>query len=251
MKIKTNQKTKGLKAIAVMAIAVVGSFLTAGSAKAVLSATGDFSISGTNHLILTLTNTSQDDANVPTEILTAFFFNIALNPTLTPTSAVLGGTSIVIGDNDPVINGQPAGGVVGGEWALGQNIAALNPFGASYGVSSAGFSTGAFGQPNFPGDDLSPPTAINGVNYGIAPAGYTAAGDVGGLTNAGGLIKNSVVFDLGTFAGSLADITPIAFQYGTQFGETSITVPDGGMTVQLLGAAFVGLGMVRRFFFKH
>ena len=82
-----NQKTKGLKAFAVMVIAVVGSFLTAGSAKAVLqsfsfntgtglSATADFDIVGKN-LTLTLTNTGTADANAPGQVLTAVFFDIA------------------------------------------------------------------------------------------------------------------------------------------------------------------------------
>jgi hypothetical protein len=242
-----NQKTKGLKAIAVMVIAVVGSFLTAGSAKAVLSATGDFSISG-GHLILTLTNTSQQDVNVPGEVLTAIFFNIAGNPALTPTSAVLNTGSTVFLDPD----GQPVGGVVGGEWAFLQNLnPAQNPFGARYGVSSSGF--GVFSGSTFPGPDLAAPDALNGANYGLVSAGYTTAGDNGSLTNSGGVIKNSVVFDLGAVSPDflIGNIQNAQFQYGTAFGESSIPAPDGGMTVQLLGAAFVGLGMVRRFFFKH
>src|SRR5262245_55849549 len=80
---KFNQKTKGLKAIAVMAIAVVGSFLTAGSAKAIsfgfnggLGATANFTIDGGN-LILQLTNTGLADVNNPSQVLTGVFFDIA------------------------------------------------------------------------------------------------------------------------------------------------------------------------------
>jgi VPDSG-CTERM motif len=254
---KFNQKTKGLKAIAVMAIAVVGSFLTAGSAKAVsftgdgglgagFSATADFTTSLAGNLILTLTNTGTADVNDPSKVLTAVFFDIAGNPTrtLSSVSAVLGAGSTVVYDPD----GQPAGGVVGGEWAYANFLASTNPFNATQGVSSAGL--GLFGAATFPGADLAGPPngAVNGVQYGILPTGWTSAGDNAGLTGSGGLIKNSVVFDLGAF--TLADlglISNVGFQYGTAFGENQ--VPDGGgTTLMLLGSALACLGVLRRRF---
>ena len=251
-----NQKTKGLKAFAVMVIAVVGSFLTAGSAKAVLqsfsfnsgtglSAAADFNIVGPN-LTLTLTNTGSADANAPGQVLTAVFFNITPTSTLTPVSALLGPTSTVVYDPQ----GQPAGGNVGGEWAYGNFLASTNPFNATQGVSSAGF--GLFGQANFNGPDLESPTAVNGVQYGILPAGWVPAGDNGGLTGSGGLIapnggNPSVVFNLSGLPTTGGVISNVFFQYGTAFGEFS-SVPDGGTTLMLLGSALACLGVLRRRF---
>jgi hypothetical protein len=262
MKLNTfNQKTKGLKAFAVMVIAVVGSFLTAGSAKAVLqsfsfnngaglSAAADFNIVG-NNLTLELTNTGSADANAPGDVLTAVFFNIAGNPLLTPVSALLGPTTNVVYDPD----GQPAGGNVGGEWAYGRFLASTNPFGTTQGVSSAGFNI--FGQANFNGPDLSSPTAVNGVNYGILPGGWSPLNDNGGLTGSGGLIapnpqganpqvNPSVVFNLGAFP-TTGVISNVFFQYGTSLTEFN-SVPDGGTTLMLLGSALACLGVLRRRF---
>jgi hypothetical protein len=253
-----NQKTKGLKAIAVMAIAVVGSFLTAGSAKAIpyiftsggLGARADFTAAG-GILTLTLTNTGTADANNPAQVLTGVFFDIAGNPTLTPATAQLAGGSTVVYDPDLP---NPFDGNVGGEWAYANFLASTNPFNATQGVSSAGL--GLFGQANFNGPDLAAPTAVNGVNYGILPAAWVPAGDNTGLTQSGGLIFNSVTFTLGGFTGPLTNttISNVGFQYGTAFSETPHPpgVPDGGMTVLLLGGALASLGMMRRFcLLKH
>ena len=247
---KFNHKTKGLKAIAVMAIAVVGSLLTAGSAKAIffqatngggLGASANFTIDGGN-LILQLTNTGTADVNVPSEVLTGVFFDIAGNPTLSSISAVLGpGSSVVL---DP--QGQPAGGVVGGEWAYAKFLASTNPFNATQGVSSVGLDL--FGIATFPGANLAGPAngAVNGIQYGIVPTAYSSVGDNGGISGSGGLIKNSVVFNLGAFGGALTGISNVGFQYGSSFGENH--VPDGGTTLMLLGSALACLGALRRRF---
>ena len=86
---------------------------------------------------------------VETEVLTAVFFS--LNDTaLTPLSAVLSPGSRVFYDNDPVPDGQPAGGVVGGEWAY-EPITTLGA-----GISSAGCRSGYFGRPSKKREQRSP-----------------------------------------------------------------------------------------------
>ncbi len=57
-----------------------------------LSASANFNLTG-NVLTVTLTNTSAADVLVPTDVLTAVFFNG--NGTLTPVSALLGGLNSI------------------------------------------------------------------------------------------------------------------------------------------------------------
>jgi hypothetical protein len=210
----------------------------------VLSASASFDIVGGN-LQVTLTNTSTADTLVPSDVLTAVFFNVAGNPSLTPLSGTLAGTTLY----------GATGPNVGGEWAYNNG---LNQFGANSGISSAGF--GLFGPPDlFPGPNLDGPDSPNGLNYGIVSAGDNAATGNAGVTGVP-LLKGSVVFTLSGIT-SVAGISNITFQYGTSLGgvpggEPSFPgspgpggpgVPDGGSTVILCGAALALLGVLRRF----
>lgn len=184
----------------------VGFYGSSGS----LSAEVWFAQSGTD-LIVTLSNPSPFDVRLPSEVLTAVFFTLAGNPTLTPKSAILSFGSIVLfGGTDP-------GGVVGGEWAYRNHLSGA-PLGADEGISSAGF--GLFGPGNrFPGSNLQGPTNPNGLQYGITSAGDNPATGNQAVTGQNALIKNSVVFTLsGLPAGYLlteSSITAVSFQYGT------------------------------------
>src|SRR5690242_90885 len=73
-----------------------------------LSASVEFAVVGGN-LQVTLTNTSLNDINAAAGLLTAVFFDVAGNPTLTPVSAL-----IAPGSTEQY--GTAAGGNVGGEW---------------------------------------------------------------------------------------------------------------------------------------
>jgi hypothetical protein len=196
-------------------------------------------------LVVVLTNTGTGDVLAPADVLTGVFFNVAGNPALASTSAVLTAGSAVE-------NGGPsdAGGVVGGEWGY---LNGLSQYGVNSGISSSGLG-GVFGNATFPGNDLQAPTALDGVEYGIASAGDDQTTGNGGITGQF-LIKNSVTFTLGSFAGTAADISGVTFQYGTaltepHFGGTTPsggdTVPDGGATVALLGLALAGCAAFRR-----
>ena len=184
---------------------------TAGTAAASFTdgtSTADFAIVGGN-LQVTLSTTS--NASVPTDVLTALFFSITGNPTLTSISAVLGAGSTITagGTTDP-------GGVVGGEWAykngLGSNADVQANFaGANAGISSTGL--GVFGGATFPGTNLAGPAAVDGGQYGMV--GSIAAGANHDVTTTP-LIDNTVIFTLGNLPGgfSLADIGNVGFQYG-------------------------------------
>ncbi|MFA6045142.1 MAG: XDD4 family exosortase-dependent surface protein [Phycisphaerales bacterium] len=202
------------------------------------AATADFTVDGTS-LKVRLTNTSAADALVPTDLLTAIFFNIS-NPavTLTPSSAVLAPGSTIFG-----APAQPSSGVVGGEWAYRGATTLANGFG--YGISSTGL--GDFGPGDrFPGDNLSGPTSPDGPQYGITTAGDNPATGNGGLNTE--IIHNSVNFVLTGLPVGFAEsrITGARFQYGTDYAEPSFPgtlVPAPG------AAALLGLGglvMARR-----
>lgn len=219
-----------------------------------LAASADFSISGST-LTVVLTNTSSSDVLVPSDVLTAVFFDISGNPTLTSVSAVLTGGSTVFYDPD----GQPAGGVVGGEW--GYDTGLSGPSGAgSRGISSSGLG-GVFGQPTFPGNNLAGPAALDGLQYGLLSAGDNSLTGNGGITGSNGLIKNSVTFTLtGIFSGNEV-FSNVFFQYGTALSEPGYTgqcrtgnclPPTSGNPVPeptatwLLGASLLGFYGYRR-----
>jgi hypothetical protein len=209
------------------------------------AASAHFDQQGTN-LVVTLTNTSTHDVLVPADVLTAVFFNIAGLPTLTPVSAVLNGGSTVWFDPD----GQPAGGVVSGEWAYRSNLSG-GGLDQSYsaGISSSGFNL--FGASNFPGPDLDDPSAVNGLNYGITSAGDNMATGNSKVTGGEPLIKNSVVFTLSGLAGftlTEGSIGDVRFQYGTSLGEGHLSSPrpaPAPSTVALLLAGLAGLAGTR------
>src|SRR5262245_31515350 len=77
------------------------------------SAKATFENLANGNLVVTLENVG-GDALAPADILTAVFFSTSNANALTPASAVLF-NSVAVFDPD----GQPAGGVVGGEWAYG------------------------------------------------------------------------------------------------------------------------------------
>jgi hypothetical protein len=204
-----------------------------------LSASVNFTISG-NTLTVVLANTSTTAPTAPAGILTGVFFTIN-GATLTPVSAVLTAGSTVVNDPD----GQPAGGVVGGEWAYGSGLAGA-PGGATMGLSSSGL--GLFGNPTFPGGDLETPGGVDGIQYGIVTSNYVGGSGNGGIKDSA-FIKNSVTFTL-TFTGTinLAAIEDISFQYGTALTEPNLPVetpppgvPDAGSSMILLGFGLIGL----------
>jgi hypothetical protein len=178
------------------------------------AASVEFAKSGSD-LLITLTNTSSADALVPSDILTAVFFEVDGNPALTRTSALVPLSSLVLMGGSG-LDVTPLDRVVGGEWSYSNSITPVPPH--NEGVSSTGIDI--FGPGNrFPGDNLQGPASPDGVQYGITSAGDNLLTGNGGL-NGNHLIKNSVVFTLGGFSGEpSARITAARFLYGTSLDE--------------------------------
>jgi hypothetical protein len=203
------------------------------------SGSATFEVEANGDLVVTLVNTSTADVMLPSDVLTAIIFNIS-GPamTLSRISGVLAPGSMVVYDPD----GQPAGGIVGGEWAYNGSLVGA-PGNRQYGLSSSGMG-GLFGAMHrFPGDDLEPPTNPDGLQYGLTSMGDNLATGNNGVLNSGGLIKSGVVLRLGG-AGvdfDLTRINDVVFLYGTAIGEGDI---PGAPTPGAAGLLMIGAGLI-------
>lgn len=183
-----------------------------------LAASAMFDTSGGN-LVVTLSNISTADCLVPANLLSTVFFDIAESPTLTKVSAVLASGSHIYRGGAQVSD--PAGGVVGGNWAYKNGIGGA-PNGATYGIGSSGL--GIFGNGDvFPGTDLGGDTGNppDGMAYNLLSAGDNPSTGNSPLRTRT-FIGNSVAFTLGGLPDGFdpsAAISKVYFQYGTALSE--------------------------------
>ena len=216
-----------------------------------VSATANFSLSGSNLTIL-LTNNSPADGkqDTPTNTLSGLTFQVqGQSSGLSPTSA----TGTIFQGN--LCNPGPCNTTnVGGEWGY-QLKTTTNE------IASAGYIT--TGAPknigNFNGANLDNPISLDGINFAILSATHDPLN--GGL--AVPLVMPSVSLLLGGFSFTLHDIFNVNFLYGTQpeaviggsCPPTDPTCNGGGgppppipepATLFLLGSALLGFGITRR-----
>jgi hypothetical protein len=220
-------------ALTAQATSITYSFATGG-----LGASAEFDRVGSN-LIVTLTNTGTADALVPTDILTAVYFDVVGNPALTRISAIVEAPNDVFEIGSGALR-TPSDRVVGGEWA----------FLITHGISSSGL--GIFGPGDrFPGANLQGPTSPDGIQFGITSANDNLSTGNGGLSGQW-LIKHAVKFTLAGFtAEPNTAISDVVFQYGTALdepqypGETLVNIPEPS-TLALAALGLVGLAMWRK-----
>ena len=168
-------------------------------------------------LEVTLENISASDVVEPTDVLTAVFFDLAGDPTLTPVRALLTGGSVVHFP-DVLPDGIDSNGEVGGEYAYKAGLGINGP--ADRTISAVGQGDVIGPSDLFPGEPLwGPPSdAPDGLGYGITSAGDDL--NVGNAKVTGGvpLVQNGVVFRLSGLPDAYnvdGSVSNVWFNYGT------------------------------------
>ncbi len=221
------------RALLVGTIATVGIVGNA-SANAIFSfttgtraASADFSIVG-GDLQVVLTNTSSFDVLVPTDVLTALYFDLNGVGGLTPLSATTGGSAFY----GAIVNN------VGEGWQYGSGKGSLTG-GGTEGISATGL--GVFGSDPWFFLPANPP--LNGIDYGLLSAGDNTGTGNGGITSGGPLIKDSITFVLDGLPGGFTDaqlvsaLNHVQFQYGTALTEPSFPGSSSGSSGSSSGSS--------------
>jgi len=183
------------------------------------SGSADFTQVGST-LQVVFTNTAPTAANFQRRILTAVFWDLNGNPSVTKNSATITGGSSQINGGDSPAN-------IGAHWAFKQGLAANQWGNARYGISATGLNV--FG----PGDTFPPGGGSpQGTDYGLVPAGGTS------LSNP--YVQNSMTFTMnlpGSYTLSASSISNVWFQYGSATDEFFANVPEpGSMAALAIGA---------------
>lgn len=192
-----------------------GTNLASGGTSNALSASVTFNNDIAGQLGITLSNTGPG-TSVPSDILTALFWDVTGNPTLSLSSATAqtiiptptGTSPYNIGD----VNGTSSGGI---EWGFSYNATDLNGAVAPLVTQSYGLGTAGFG--------ISPGFGLSGgqqMNYGIVSTPYDSPNPA---VTGGTFVVGSANFVLSGFTGifDLNRINNIRFQYGTALNEPS------------------------------
>jgi hypothetical protein len=235
----------------------IGDFVSNTDPSTGLAAEAIFDYTGTT-LTITLINTQTgsfpstfDSANT----VCGLFFNATYlgSPYYVSSTTDRTNASAVVATGYPNANGSLVITGTSITYTQGTNISshwAYDTFdygGSNQGVGAAGFS-GTGTQPNFDGQILGASgtgTAVDGVDYGILPAGYVTGlsplTHINANTGVTGqpLVWNAVVFE---FTGVMhqPDITQASFQYGTNLSDNFFTVPLPPSAL-LLGSGLLGL----------
>jgi len=233
-----------------------------------LSASASFEISGpagARQLTILLTNTDASSGagapTVPSQVLTGLFFNLGtatfdeVSATLEANASIIQTSQCIAGRGRGSNTGCAGQTNVGGEFSYASGgVDWLD--GTTQGISSSGYLNGNTNSGSFGGTNWQDPAALDGINFGILPDGWSAVPN-GGLQNVP-LIEGTVKFVLNIPDGlEESDIDNVYFTYGTSANEgtlpgttsntptTSGTPTTGGVpepaTLSMLGLALGGI----------
>ena len=190
-----------------------------------LSASADFSVSGTT-LTIVLTNTASTAAMEVDDVLGGLFFDIAgSNPVFSNGNVALtGGSSFVHRDNVSA-----SGNPLNDEWMFDTSVAKV---GTEYGVGSTGFPDFNPNTKNFTAFFYGGSATAGATNdYGLVP---TAGVNAGMTTNV--YVNNSVTFTF-TLSSTISenDIQNVMVSYGSG-GETQLVPEPATFIAMTIGA---------------
>lgn len=186
------------------------------------SASADITQVG-NQMQIVLTNTASVAAPHNGQLLCGFFWDLAGSPTLTPNASYP-----VMTDGSDGYFPVSGSGNLSEEWYYKKQSG--GPHGADYGIGSVGF--GFFGANDAFAGGHHP--LAGGGDYGIAP-------DAGFNGTFSPVVHNSLTFRLDlpqSYTVDQSTMTNFSFQYGTDFSETNVPVPEpASMAALAIGAA--------------
>lgn len=228
-----------------------------------LSASATFSVSG-NNLVIVLENTdptAYGSALVPSDILSAVFFDLDVSPSPDLTfsnygAMVIDPSSVVNPYDEDLTNvtAPPEGSLKGG-WQFRDTTSSSGLGGDSTANKvTQRFGFGTVGLGIFSGNK----DQAGWLNYALVGSGYQN-GDGNSPLRDKPFIKTSVVLTVSGLPSGfdVSQVTNVRFQYGTSLGETSITgIPgindQGGPVVpeptSLALAGFAGFGFALQAF---
>jgi len=218
-------------------------------------------IASNYYLQVVLTNTSPVMSKVPTDVLTAVFWDMNQSVGLTRVSATTLPTLILqtqYSNSDPTSASLIAAGNVGSEFAYKYDASGLGGIAAGqfqYGVSSSGLGVFSPGDRFDTVNNLEGPADPDGIQYGLTSSLGLDPNHNGGLDHS--LIQGSVTL-LFNFSGNYLPYSSdagfatlfgstVRYQFGTALSEPSITntipVPaPSGIVLAGIGCAFLAVG---------